>query len=230
MGCIYKIENKINHKVYIGQTIRSASQRKCEHWWHLKRGNHRNKHLQNAVDIYGLQNFVFCVIEDNVDLHQLNTKEQYYIQQYNSYYCGYNLTLGGDATNPNIGVYVYRYDEHGYYNKTYKSYSEAARDNGLTVSSIRNQCIIHNRRTSKSKIDGKKYIFSLERVDRLIIPTAILQLDDNYDIIEVYLTQSDVKRAFQVADNNQHLGEAIREKRKWRNYYWCVAQDYIDVN
>lgn len=37
MGCIYKITNLINNKVYIGQTIKTPEERLYEHKKELKR-------------------------------------------------------------------------------------------------------------------------------------------------------------------------------------------------
>ena len=53
---IYKIENLVNNKVYIGQSIR-LKQRKLQHLSLLNRGVHRNAYLQHSFDVYGVQNF-----------------------------------------------------------------------------------------------------------------------------------------------------------------------------
>ena len=53
---IYKIENKVNGKVYIGQSI-DIEKRWKSHISYLNKGIHRNKHLQSAWDKYGEGNF-----------------------------------------------------------------------------------------------------------------------------------------------------------------------------
>jgi group I intron endonuclease len=58
---IYKIENIINNKVYIGQSV-NVSSRKSQHWYALKNNKHGNTHLQNAWNKYGEENFIFKII------------------------------------------------------------------------------------------------------------------------------------------------------------------------
>lgn len=93
MTGIYKITNKINGHSYIGQSININ-----ERWRH-----HRNYSVKNsqyplylAFAKYGLNNFDFEVIEECLD-NELDDKEIYYIQLYDTYYNGYNQTLGGSG-------------------------------------------------------------------------------------------------------------------------------------
>ena len=66
LGKIYKITNKINGKIYIGQAIKK----------------------------YGKENFTIELIEQ-VEKDKLDEREVYWISFYNSYQKGYNCTLGG---------------------------------------------------------------------------------------------------------------------------------------
>lgn len=92
---IYKIENKINHKVYIGQS-KDLHERKLGHLCGLRNGNHPNKHLQASVNKYGINNFSFTVIE-KCDEDKLNDREVYWIAKYDSMnnLKGYNRESGG---------------------------------------------------------------------------------------------------------------------------------------
>lgn len=94
---IYKITNKINGKVYVGQTIQTLNARKNEH---KKRARNRaNFPLYNAINKYGVENFKIVQIDEADSLEELNLKEQYYIKHFNSMYPnGYNLTSGGAGT------------------------------------------------------------------------------------------------------------------------------------
>jgi hypothetical protein len=38
------------------------------------------------------EDFTIEILEDNIDINDLNKKEKYYIQKYNSYKNGFNLT------------------------------------------------------------------------------------------------------------------------------------------
>jgi group I intron endonuclease len=88
---IYKITNKINNKVYIGQSINIEKR-----FFGEKNGRLPNKHLRSSFKKYGLDNFKFEIIEE---CNNLDEREQYWIQHYNSSNreCGYNKTIGGDA-------------------------------------------------------------------------------------------------------------------------------------
>ena len=92
---IYKITNKVNGKVYIGQTTRTLEVRKQEHldcafMYKL------NTHIYNAMRKYGANNFVFEEICKAKDIDELNYLETYYILQYDSVRNGYNMSYGGD--------------------------------------------------------------------------------------------------------------------------------------
>lgn len=93
---IYKIENKINGKVYIGQSM-SIETRFNQH-----KNCSRNKNYQGydckfyrALRKYGIENFEFSVVEE-CSKEELNDKETFYIQKYNSYYEGYNSTTSSE--------------------------------------------------------------------------------------------------------------------------------------
>ncbi len=90
---IYKIENKINHKVYIGQS-QNVFKRFMQHKAKLNSGKHCGKHLQYAWNLYGADNFDFVLLEE-CPPESLDDRETYWIMQYDSMVNGYNSTLGG---------------------------------------------------------------------------------------------------------------------------------------
>ena len=97
---IYKGENLIDHKCYIGQSI-DLNKRIAHHFSNIKNGRYDNP-LYRAINKYGLENFdvaIIEVLEASDDLKsKLDEREKYYIQKYNSYgKNGYNQTLGGDG-------------------------------------------------------------------------------------------------------------------------------------
>lgn len=77
---IYKIENIINHKVYIGQSSNIES-RWNQHIHDLTKNIHRNSHLQNSWNKYGENNFAFSVIEE-CEENLLDERENYWINYY----------------------------------------------------------------------------------------------------------------------------------------------------
>ena len=97
MGFIYKITNKLNNKIYIGQTTKTVEKRFQQH------KNNSNKEyfsqiiLYKAFNKYGIENFICETIEE-VPNDKLDEREKYWIEFYDSYSSGYNATLGGKAT------------------------------------------------------------------------------------------------------------------------------------
>lgn len=107
---IYKIENLINHKVYIGLT-NNYQRRKRRHFTDLRRNVHDNKFLQKEFNEYGEENFSFEVVYQNeMNNEEVSEKEQYYIQQYDSYFNGYNQNLGGNFGPSNGGSHLIEKD------------------------------------------------------------------------------------------------------------------------
>lgn len=96
MKCyIYFIINQLTNERYVGQTT-NFSRRKNEHFEKLKENRHPNPKLQNVYNKYGKENFLIEKITfENLSKEELNEQEIYYIDYYNSYEKGYNLTRGG---------------------------------------------------------------------------------------------------------------------------------------
>ena len=106
---IYKITNVVNGKCYIGQS-RDIIRR-----WQTERYNSTNSNceaynsaLSQAFRKYGIQNFTFEILEE-CSLEQLNERECYWAEYYNSYspngyniaYCGQNYNIQGQSLKIN---------------------------------------------------------------------------------------------------------------------------------
>ena len=94
MGYIYKIQNLINDSVYIGQTVKAVEKRFQQHRNNYDKPYFSQLTLYKAFKKYGLENFSFEVIEE-VSNELLDEREKYWIDYYDSYKNGYNMTLGG---------------------------------------------------------------------------------------------------------------------------------------
>ena len=103
MAFIYIIKNKINNKVYIGQTTRSLEWRFLHHKGQINCKNQCSA-LYSAFKKYGVENFwIESIEEGNFSHEELNKKEIYYIKKYNSVSPnGYNLQLGGDCSGVSL--------------------------------------------------------------------------------------------------------------------------------
>lgn len=78
---------------YIGQTTGKLSKRHNEH---LKRDN---SYIDRALRKYGENNFTLEILEDDIsDTNELNNREVYWINFYDSFNNGYNLTKGGSGS------------------------------------------------------------------------------------------------------------------------------------
>lgn len=100
---IYKIINKVNGKYYVGSS-ENINGKRGRWFWHLHRLNknkHRNKHLQNAWNKYGKENWEWVIIEQ-VDPSMLFEKEQPYLDICKNY-PDTNYNFSYDATRPALG-------------------------------------------------------------------------------------------------------------------------------
>ena len=80
---------------YVGQTI--DPERRFKQHINDVINKKDNNIFHRALKKYGLENWVYCVLEDNVLKENLNLKEIEWIEYYDSFYNGYNLTTGGDT-------------------------------------------------------------------------------------------------------------------------------------
>lgn len=103
MYYIYKIENCINHKKYIGLT-NNIARRRNRHFTDLKYNRHDNKFLQKEFNIYGIDNFIFSIeFSGDVTIEEIGYLEKEFIKKYDSYKNGYNQNEGGNFGPSNGG-------------------------------------------------------------------------------------------------------------------------------
>ena len=97
---IYKIENLINQKIYIGQSIH------IEKRWQEHCQKSTNSLIAQAIQKYGKENFSFQILEEVEDVNQLNNLESKYIQKFNSLAPnGYNIILIDDKQHHQFNKY-----------------------------------------------------------------------------------------------------------------------------
>lgn len=91
--CVYKHTNKINGKVYIGQTGQKPERR----WGNQGSGYKANPYFYNAIKKYGWDNFEHEIIDFNLTLEESNELEIELINKFDSRNPekGYNLKSGG---------------------------------------------------------------------------------------------------------------------------------------
>jgi len=95
-GIIYKATNKINGRMYIGQTIRSLERRKYMHI-NDALSKRNNMYFHKAIRKYGVDNFDWEIVTKCNSLEELNKVEIEMIKKYNTFENGYNLNVGGNG-------------------------------------------------------------------------------------------------------------------------------------
>lgn len=96
---IYIIKNKINDKVYIGQSV-NAKIRWSAHCSNARLGRSWSA-IDSAIKKYGQENFYYEILEQTEDYDE---REAYWIKYYNSLVPhGYNWCAGGNSTNAGTG-------------------------------------------------------------------------------------------------------------------------------
>lgn len=92
---IYKHTNKVNGKVYIGQTKCTDLTRR----WSGGHGYKQCRYFKSAIDKYGWSAFSHEILETGLSKNEANEAEIRYIRLYNSTdpTCGYNISEGGSV-------------------------------------------------------------------------------------------------------------------------------------
>ena len=142
MNGIYKFENLINHKCYIGQSS-NLEERYKKHIYNINDLTHQEV-LYKAFRKYGIENFSYEILEnfEIYSLEKLNELEQKYIEKYNALIPnGYNMVPGGsNGTGLAKGIKVEQYTLDGEYIQTFDSAKKASEKLGINHSNICSCC------------------------------------------------------------------------------------------
>ena len=216
---IYKITNQVNGKIYIGQSVHIKT-RWQQHKQEAKL-NRTNNLLYNAMRKYGVENFIFEIIEECTK-EQLNEREIYWIKYYNSFNSdkGYNMTPGGSEPSKINPQEIYDLWDQGLcvsdilkklegkighttiqkYLHTYKNYSatESHRRGGIKARKI----AAENNNISQQQLERK-----------------IKQYDIWGNYINTYSSQKEAERKTGI--NSESIGWVLAGKRlQAGGYQW----------
>ncbi len=198
MGYIYKIINKKNNKMYIGQTTRDINIRWKEHL--KKRSNCR--YLSAAIKKYGIDNFEFKLICISFD-DKLDNIEIEYIKKYNSLVPnGYNLRNGGNNGKHN--------------EETKNKISESLKGRKDIIHPKPQLGKQHSEETKKKiseKLKGRK--ISKEIVTKIIISSRknkVIQLDINNNILNIF--NSCIEAGQYLGTNSKSINLCCNNHRK----------------
>lgn len=244
---IYMIRNKINNKVYIGQTI-DIDNRWMQHRSRLKCENHENKHLQAAYNLYGKDAFEYVLLEEcNED--ELDEKEIFYIQYYDSYNTGYNKDFGGQ------GCKGYKHSEEEILKMRYIqnpkailqldtdlnivnewiSCSHAGKTLGFSARGIKACC---NRINRQKTIGGFYWVYKEEYENNTIDwdyylninearPKRVSQFDLHMNLVKIWnsVYQSKIVGGY---DASEVSAVCNHRKRTYKGFVWRFTDEYTE--
>lgn len=248
---IYKYTNKINGKVYIGQTRQSIKSRAQNGW-----GYKKCPYFASAIKSYGWDNFDVEVLKENLTQEEADKYECEYIKYYKDLKISYNIHKGGKSkgkhlnsleirkkisksmtgknSGKNNGMYgkdgpkcvkVYEFNTQLELVKTYKSICEAANHIG-----IQPQTLSNHLKNSIVKYD--KHLFTCDdcinnhkkvyELKKLNI--KIYQYDLNGNLIKTY---NNINHAIR----NEKLSLYMINKLKngpsmYKNFIWSRSDNF----
>lgn len=99
---VYSIKSKLDFKIYVGKTD-DGDKRWKQHKTNVLNNSNSCPVLYSAMRKYGIDNFIFEIIEKDIPKELINLYENFYIclnKSYKKAY-GYNCTMGGDGCTHN---------------------------------------------------------------------------------------------------------------------------------
>lgn len=213
MAYIYKITNQLDNKMYIGKTTDTIENRWKIHIRDARKERCKKRHLYAAMNKYGIEQFTIEEVEYIQDLSQLNEREQYWIQYYDTYYNGYNETLGGDG-------------------KIITDYKKLVNlfNQGMTQTQIQ-EITGHDAATIRKAL--RQYNITQEEIEQRRINNhqhAVVQLDkDTKQVIAIYASCSEAARQVK-GDTKFNSGISYACKHRSTHYaygyLWYYVEDY----
>lgn len=246
--CIYKILNTTTKKVYIGQTINYLN-RVNKHRYDLRNNKSYCRKLQHSWSKHGESNFIFEVLEECTK-DQLNEKEKYYIELYDSIVNGYNLEKGGrkgkelsqetkelmSINNPrawegkkwgehNISKQIHQYTLEGDYIQSFGNAYEAAK-----VLGVHNKVIQSSAREGVYNQSAHGFQWSYEKVDNIgKYVKRKAKVVNSKPVNMICPTTGTVLKSFESASEaQQYLGQGKNKifevckgaRQHWAGYKW----------
>lgn len=202
---IYIIINKINNKFYIGSSINNIYLRFCKHLLNLN----GNKFLKKSVKLYGLNNFIFGIIELKDNNNLINYEELYYLETL------YILTL----------LPQYNILQEAYNSKNYKHNLESIKK--ISFFKERRNLLIKILTNIKEKNKEKltninKYI--LKKTKNKLIHSKLIKLYNyQYTLISNLIIKKDIYK--NLNKNNEFLCQF--KNISLASHYLCTSDKLI---
>lgn len=204
---IYKITNKLNGKIYIGQTCRSLEDRMSEHI------RHRIIVVDKAIQKYGINNFTVEQIDVATDIDDLNQKERFWIQHYDCMVPnGYNQCAGGDNT---VGF------QHRVESKRKMSIKKSVQYVGEGNPFFGKR---HSDESRKKMSDARKGLAHLtaDQIAKLRMSHHTVKVQ-NVETGEVFDSIKEAATAYNLKET--HITRVCKGKRKTTGgFHWCYVE------
>lgn len=213
-GIIYKYTGPTG-KVYIGQTIHPEKRIRAH------KNSKDNSYFHRAIQKYGFDAFKYEIIvkissATKEELQkQLNKAEMFYIDLYDSFKNGYNMTIGGDGC---LGLICT--------DETRKKMAESQKGNqnhkGKPHSAETKQKMAESHKGEKNHNYGKHFSEEHKKKISEALFKAVLQLDKEGNIINRY---DSITTAAKLANTHcSHITQCCKGIRKTSGgYIWKYA-------
>ena len=214
--CVYMHINKINNKIYIGQTCQKPEKR-----WKNGNGYKTGTHFRNAIDKYGWDNFEHIIWAENLTEEMANKAEKLLIALWDARNSskGYNICYGGD---------------------NHKLSEETKRKIGTTKIGNKNMLGKHHTDEAKKKMSeakkGKKLHSQTEETKQKMSQShkwikntwqnkMIVQLTKDNNIVQIFDSGCEAER--QTGIKNANIFRAIKTGICAGGYRWKYYEEEV---
>ena len=255
-GIIYKIENIITHKIYIGQTTHPKGFNGRYYYKGVgiervyndlsskrDRDERYNKYLLRSIEKCGFDAFVVDEWFDTaLTIDELNEKETYYIKKFDSYKNGYNMSFGGDSMSGyerpkskdcKNSKRICQLDLNGKLIKIWDCATDVERELGINQTSI---CMVCSgkRKTAgnfvwiheKDYDSNKDYSRKPQTKDRGKGTKSVVWLDDNRNIIQEFYSVNSAGEALGI--KGQEVSRICLHKAKTIKFNLMYKSEYME--
>lgn len=240
-GIIYKVTNKLNNKIYIGQTVKSLQERKFYHYYRAKNElSITNTHFINALRKYNEDDFIWEIIDIADSQQELNEKEIYWINKYDSINFGYNIQEGGDLHGYNSDKFALScgavpflaYRTNGEFLGEFINQAKFSREFNIANTHVSD--LINNKLNScNGFILIKKENFNQELLEQKIKnakqtfrPFMAIKID-TLEYFGPYNSAKECKKDLKLS--NPHIGEVLKKQRKSGEGYLFRFCDELSI-